>query len=191
MPEQHDVTPAADAATNRRWKRLTPLLLILVGFGAGVIASHLAMSGRMHRRSAGEHRIEHRERSGSDGRSDRRGGERTERARSRGRDASDGEQRSRRFRNQLVRRLGLDEDQQAQMDAFVEANRAEASAFWDDTYARYGELRQRFREQIREILTDEQRQAFDAMLSERERNGGDDDSVEGSAEGTTPEGGTR
>ena len=36
MPEENVV--ATDAA-NRRWKRLMPLLLLLAGFGAGVLAS--------------------------------------------------------------------------------------------------------------------------------------------------------
>ena len=167
--------PAESA--NRRWKRLTPLLLILVGFGAGVLASHLVVPRFMHR--GGEHRLS---RGGDPDRSSaRRGGERSERSRSRGRDARDDEDRGRRFRRELVNRLNLDETQQAQMDAFVEANRAEARAFWDDTYARYGELRLKFREQIGAILNESQRETFDAWMSERGRNDRDGSSVEGDA----------
>ena len=188
MPEQNVAVP--DAA-NRRWKRLTPLLLLLVGFGAGVLASHLAVPRFMHR--GGEHRVSHRDDDGR--RSMRRGGERADRGRSRGRDARDGEDRARRFREQLVNRLELDEAQQAQMDAFIEANRAEASAFWDDTYARYRELRVKFREQISEILNESQRETFDALMRERGRNARDRDSVERDSEegssGGAPRGGMR
>ena len=181
MPEGN-MGPSSELA-NRRWKRLMPLLLVLVGFGAGVLASHLVAPRRMHRRGASEHSTEDRARSDSDGRAERRGGERAERARSRGRDAREGEARGRRFRDQLVRRLQLDEAQQAQMDAFIEANRAEASAFWDDTYARYGELRLRFREQIQAILTEEQGEIFDEWIRERGRNDRGAGSVEDSPEG--------
>ncbi len=175
MPEENK-TPATDAA-NRRWKRLMPLLLLLVGFGAGVLAS--AVPRLMHR--GGEHRMSRRD---DDGRSMRRGGERAERGDPRARDARDNERRGRRFREQLVNRLALDEAQQAQMDAFIEANRAEARAFWDDTYARYRELRLQFRGQISEILTDSQRETFETWMSERERNDRGDGSVEeGSPEG--------
>lgn len=176
MPEQ-STTPLAESA-NRRWKRLTPLLLLLVGFGAGALASHLVTSRRSHRRAAVEHRMDHGGGSDRDGRSARRGGDRD---RSRGRDTQDREARSRRFRQQLVNRLQLDEAQQKQMDAFIEANRAEASAFWEDTYARYGELRRKFRGQISEILNESQRETFEAWISERGergRNARDRDSVE-------------
>ena len=184
MPEEN-LTPASESA-NRRWKRLMPLLLVLVGFGAGVLASHLAPPMRMHRGASGEHRMGSRD--DSDRRSGRRPAEAAERGRSRSREAREGDDRSRRFREQLVERLGLDEDQQAQMDAFIEANRAEASAFWDDTYARYRELRLRFREQISEILTETQRETFEEWIRRRERNDGGAGSVEGSAERVTPGG---
>ena len=182
MPEENVAAP--DAA-NRRWKRLMPLLLLLAGFGAGVLAS--AVPRLMHR--GGEHRVS---RGDDDGRrSMRRGAERADRGRSRGRDARDGETRARRFRQQLVNRLELDDAQQAQMDAFIEANRAEASAFWDDTYARYRELRLKFREQISEILNESQRETFDALMRERGRNDRDRDAVESDSEQGSPDGAPR
>ena len=183
MPEQ-DPARTADTS-NRRWKRLMPLLLLLAGFGAGVLAS--AVPRLMHR--GGEHRVSRRDDDGR--RAMRRGGERADRGRSRGRDTRDGGDRARRFREQLVNRLELDEAQQAQMDAFIEANRAEASAFWDDTYARYRELRLKFREQISEILNDSQRETFDALMRERGRNDRDRDSVEGDSEQGSSEGAPR
>ena len=167
MSKEASGAPAPGAA-NRRWKRLTPLLLVLVGFGAGVLASHHGPSLRRHPGGRGEHRL--RQPEDSDRRASRRRG--------------GGSERGRRFRQQLVRRLDLDAAQQEQVDAFIEANRAEARAFWDDTYARYRELRLRFREQIREILTETQRETLEAWLSERERNEGDPGPVEDSPGGT-------
>ena len=187
MPEEN-LAPASESA-NRRWKRLMPLLLVLVGFGAGVLASHLAPPMRRHRGASGEHRMGTRD--DSDRRSGRRPGEGAEQGRSRSREAREGDDRSRRFRAQLVERLGLDEDQQAQMEAFIESNRAEASAFWDDTYVRYRELRLRFREQISEILTETQRETFEEWIRRRERNDRGADSVEDSAEGAPPGGRAR
>ena len=120
--------------------------------------------------------------------SDRRGGRRAnDGGRPVGREARDS-QRTRRFRDQLARRLELDEAQQRQMDAFIETNRAEASAFWDDTYARYRELRLKFRGQIREILDESQQATFDAWMRERERNDRGRDSVGGSPAEASPEG---
>jgi hypothetical protein len=194
MPEE-STTPPAESA-NRRWRRLTPLLLLLVGFGAGALASHLVTPRRMHRREAAERRLDHRDGPGRDGPgrdgpSARRAGDRE---RSRGRDTRDGEARSRRFRQQLVNRLQLDEAQQEQMDAFIEANRAEASAFWEDTYARYGELRLKFRGQISEILSESQRETFEAWMSERGergRNDRDGESVGGGHRDDSREGARR
>ena len=164
---EENATPSPGAA-NRRWRRLTPLLLVLVGFGAGVLASHLAPARRMHRGESGRSRSE-----ASEGRSRRGGGtgdrDRSPRSDARS-DARSGEERSRRFREQLVRHLELSEDQQAQINAFIEVNRTEARAFWDETHARYRELRLRFREQIREILTESQRETFDSWNERRERN---------------------
>ena len=137
-------------ATNGRWRRLSPVLFVLLGFAAGLFASQIAS----HSRRGGGFR----ERAGRAERGDRR-------EPSRDRDRSD------RFRERLVERLDLDEDQTTRLDAFLEANRAEASAFWDDTWARYHELRLRFREQIREILTEPQREDFDAWMQRHERDG--------------------
>lgn len=170
---EENATPSSSTA-NRRWRRLTPVLLVLVGFGAGVLASHLGPARRMHRGES--------DRSHAEARSRRDGGA-PDRDRSPRRDARSGEERSRRFREALVQRLELSEDQQAQIDAFIQANRTEASAFWDDTHARYRELRLRFREQIREILTDSQREIFDSWNERRERNDRGGDSVEASPEG--------
>ena len=165
--------PRTSDRANRRWKRLTPLLLIVVGFGAGVLVTYHGSSLKWFR---GEHRGGQRD--DADRRSGWRHFEGTERAGYRGRDARDGEERRRRFREQLVRRLDLDTVQRQQMDAFIEENRAEARVFWDD----YQELRLRFRKQIREILNDSQRETFDAWGDARGRHDRDADSVEGAPE---------
>ena len=183
MSKEAGSASAPDAA-NRRWKRLTPLLLVLVGFGAGVLAGHHGPSLRRHRGGGDEQRLGQRgDRVHSPGR--RRAG--VERARARDRDSRarevEGERLGRRLRQELTRRLDLDETQQRQVEAFIEANRAEARAFWDETYRRYRELRRHFREQIREILTDAQHERFDSWVSERERNGREPGSVEGSPGG--------
>ncbi len=62
--------------------------------------------------------------------------------------------------------LGLNEEQTAALHVIVETNHSEASEFREASIARYRELRRRFREQIREILTPEQRERFDSMIRE-------------------------
>ena len=140
---------------NRRWRRLTPLLLLVSGFAAGVVASQILESRRSHDRSR------HRDNRATSDRGDR--GDDSERGRGR---------RGAGLREHLQEELGLDEEQQAQLDAFLEANRSEARAFWDDARTGYRELRERFRDQIRGILTEEQRAAFDRLVDDRSRGDG-------------------
>ena len=136
-------------------------LLVLFGFGAGVIASHLGRFARTRDRAG-----------------DRAGDRSVERVRERARDVGrrDGDRRGagreRRFREHLREELALTEAQQEQLDAFLVANRAEASAFWDDTYSRYRELRRAFREQIRGILTEAQNARFSELIERMERRDG-------------------
>ncbi len=141
-------SPAGAGRAARRWRRLAPLLLVLLGFGAGVLATQLLHSAHPLRSEAAGRRTD-RERSGRSSRSEPR--------------------RSSEFRERLASRLALDAEQQAKLDSFLEANREEAKAFWEDTHARYRELRLRFHEQIREILTDSQRHTFDSWASRMER----------------------
>ncbi len=152
-----DPAPASGPVRNRRWRLVAGALLVLFGFGAGVIASHL---GRIAR---------HRDR--AEGRSVERG---RERVRDEGRRDGDrrGADRERRFREHLREELALTEAQQEQLDAFLVENRAEASAFWDDTYSRYRELRRAFREQIRGILTEAQSARFSELIDRMERHEG-------------------
>lgn len=135
-----DEAPSGGGWGNRRWRRLSPLLFVLLGFGAGVLASQFAPGRHRHRGEAAERRAR----------------------------SLDGRERSARFRERLVERLDLDEAQTARLDAFLEGNRAEARAFWEDTHTRYRELRGRFREQIREMLTETQRETFDSWIRRTE-----------------------
>ena len=152
-------TPGVPERTQRRWRRLSPLLFVLLGFGAGIVASRLLPHPPRGRGSADGHRGDRgRERNREHGR---------ERSPERGRQGSG--ERGAEFRERLARELDLDENQRAQLDAFVEGNHAEARAFWEDTHTRYRELRRRFREQLREILTEAQRERFDSWTSEMER----------------------
>ncbi len=156
------MTETTSPGANGRWRRFSLLLAFVAGLAGGVLASSL-LDGRRgprfrDRDAAAERRDRDADREGrSRGRS-RGDADRESRGRSRG-----GDDRAQRFREQLETSLDLDESQRALLAEFLERNRAEASTFWEETRERYRELRLRFRGQIRDMLNDEQREAFDAL----------------------------
>lgn len=86
---------------------------------------------------------------------------------------SDREQRhddhAKRFRARLQRELDLTDEQKTRLDQVLENNHETAERFWEDSRARFEELRKSFREDIRSLLNPEQRAKFDEMLAKHDK----------------------
>lgn len=68
----------------------------------------------------------------------------------------------------LTRELELTADQQADLEAVLASNRERADSFWKQSRGGYRSLREEFRDAIRAVLTDDQRERFNAMLTRDE-----------------------
>lgn len=75
---------------------------------------------------------------------------------------------------QLTRELGLTSEQAHQLDAILMERHAEAKAIHEQSDGQFAQLRQKSREQVRAILTPEQKPKFEEFLrrldEERKRN---------------------
>jgi Spy/CpxP family protein refolding chaperone len=84
------------------------------------------------------------------------------------RERRDGDRdRRTRYIDWLTAELGLTEQQRAQVDAIVERNREQVAALWQETRPRYEELQSHLRQEIREILNDEQRAKYQELLEKQ------------------------
>ena len=81
------------------------------------------------------------------------------------RESRDSGERSGRFMSRLESELDLTSGQKEQLEAVLAGNHERADAFWKQTRAAYTELRKEFRAQIRDVLTPEQQERFDAMMA--------------------------
>lgn len=68
----------------------------------------------------------------------------------------------------LRERLELTDEQTAKLEKVLERNHETARQFWSESREGYEAIRRQFRSDIRELLTDEQREEFDAMVAEYE-----------------------
>jgi Spy/CpxP family protein refolding chaperone len=84
---------------------------------------------------------------------ERRGGERDRRAA---------------FMDWLSQELKLSPEQRAQIEMTLERHREAVSAIWSETRPRYEQLRSQLRDSIRATLSEEQRQAYEALLQREE-----------------------
>lgn len=76
---------------------------------------------------------------------------------------------AKRFRTRLQQELDLTDEQRARLDQVLENNHETAERFWEDSRARFEELRMSFRQDIRSLLNPEQRVKFDAMLAKHDK----------------------
>ena len=76
-----------------------------------------------------------------------------------------------RFLKDLTERLDLSQDQRAQLSEVVSASRSRSDSLYHSIGPALREHLEETRGQIRELLTDEQRERFDAMSKERRRRG--------------------
>ena len=80
---------------------------------------------------------------------------------------SEAERRANRVK-QLTGELGLTSDQAKQLDAILLQSHGEAKAIHEQSDAQMGQLRQKARDEIRAILTPEQRPKFEEFLRKRD-----------------------
>lgn len=78
---------------------------------------------------------------------------------------SDHDQRRQRFRDRLRDELHLTAEQQSKLAEVLDANHDVAERFWEDSRRQYEDLRKSFRQDIRALLTEEQRVRFDEMVA--------------------------
>ncbi len=71
----------------------------------------------------------------------------------------------------LTKKLDLTADQQAKVKDIVTKERADAKAVWDDAMAKKKAIRASANDQIKALLTAEQKTKFDAMLEKKGKGG--------------------
>ncbi len=73
-----------------------------------------------------------------------------------------------RFRARLQEELALGPEQTRDIERVLEGNHEIARQFWAESRREFEALRQQFRSDIRDVLTEEQATRFDALLAERD-----------------------
>jgi len=86
----------------------------------------------------------------------------------------DRDEHRRRYVSRLERELGLSAEQKARLEEALEAHGNKARECREGARSEYAKLRERFREDVRALLTPEQRDRFDEMLA-RKKHGRRDD----------------
>ncbi len=69
----------------------------------------------------------------------------------------------------IVEQVGLTVDQKAEIDVIVEGSRQRMRSLEKETRPQYRAIIEETRTAIKEVLTDEQRTEYDALLAERDR----------------------
>lgn len=123
----------------KKWIGVTLAATLVIGMGAGILVDRFLLVS-----------------TADSGVSDSR--ERGERHRDRGR----------RMVERLRSRLALTDEQAARLDTVMKENHETAREFWRNSRQEFETLRRQFREDIRELLTEEQRVTFDQMVAEYE-----------------------
>lgn len=83
------------------------------------------------------------------------------------RDSAEHRSRSERFLAMLAEELDLTAEQRGELERVLAANREKARAYWAESRREFDSLRERFRHDIRSLLSPDQRSRFDDLM-ERE-----------------------
>jgi Spy/CpxP family protein refolding chaperone len=86
----------------------------------------------------------------------------------------DRDEHRRRYVLRLERELGLSPEQKARLEEALEAHGNKARECREGARSEYAKLRERFREDVRSMLTPEQRDRFDEMLARKKHERRDD-----------------
>lgn len=126
-------------ASAKKWIGVTLLATLVIGIGLGVLVDRFLLASTVHSRPSNM---------------ERRGGGHRE--------------HGRRMVERLRSNLDLTDEQAAELESVMNENHETARAFWRNSRSEYEALRQQFRADIRELLSDEQRGRFDEMVAEFE-----------------------
>lgn len=85
-------------------------------------------------------------------------------ARNRDGDRDRDRDRRRNYVDWLAAELDLTAEQRTQIEAVIEHHREQVSALWRETRPRYEELKTQLRSEIRELLSEEQKETYEALL---------------------------
>jgi Spy/CpxP family protein refolding chaperone len=77
-----------------------------------------------------------------------------------------GDRRGERTREMLDRRLGLSDEQRAQIDAILDERHRQSLIVFETIRPKMDSIRLHAREQMRQLLTEEQRAKYEALLRE-------------------------
>lgn len=121
----------------KKWIGLSLLSTLLLGIGLGILLDRTVLERVVHSRDGAD--VDRR-----DGHGDR----------------------TARYLEKLTSELALTSEQRASLREVLEENHDTAHEFWEQSRAEFDELRQSFRRDIRELLTEEQRERYDRMLAE-------------------------
>jgi len=77
--------------------------------------------------------------------------------------------RAKRFRARLQEELDLTDEQKGRLDEVLARNHETAEQFWRDSRTRFDELRMTFREDIRSLLSPDQKVKFDELLAKHDK----------------------
>lgn len=124
----------------KKWMGVTLVTTLVIGMGAGILLDRLVLVPTVDSRTSDSERS----------------GERRHR------------DRGHRMGERLHSRLGLTDEQVARLEEVMSENHETARQFWRNSREEFETLRQQFRADIRELLTEEQRVAFDEMVAEYE-----------------------
>ena len=133
--------------TARTWMGVSLLAALLIGTGIGVVLDRFVLlpTVRSDVEGAGR-RYDSRRGSGDHGQ---------------------------RMMRELREKLDLTADQAEELEGIVARNHEIATEYWRNSRREFGALRERFRADIRAILTESQNNAFDQLIAERERRHGE------------------
>ena len=74
------------------------------------------------------------------------------------------------YRDRLGKELGLSPEQRIQLDSVLDKRHRDMTAAWEPVRPTLDSIRERARDEIREMLSADQRAAFEQFLLEQQRN---------------------
>lgn len=74
------------------------------------------------------------------------------------------------YRDRLAKELGMSSEQRVQLDSILDKRHRDMTAAWEPVRPTLDSIRERARDEIRDMLSTDQRAAFEQYLAERQRD---------------------